>query len=335
VYARGARTVFTNGKFGVRALSVRVFRHPHGITAVDTEYLHPGHAASHIIQDSGRAAFVDVGTNHSVPHLLAALDALGIARATVDYVFLTHVHLDHAGGAGLLLQELPNARAVLHPRGAPHIIDPAKLVAASKAVYGEERFQVLYGDLVPIAPDRVQVAQDGQRYRLGARELELIHTPGHALHHYAVIDAAHASIFPGDTFGISYRELDTPRGVFIAPATTPSQFDPDQLIASIERMAAYKPEALYLMHFSRVAFEPRLALTLKAQTAEFVRIARRHADAQDRYSAIRTDMLDLWLGLAREHGVTLSRDEIEKLLETDLDLNTQGLIVWLDRLQKR
>ncbi len=335
MYARDARTAFTIGKLGVRALSPRLFRHPHGITAVDTEYLHPGHAAAHIIQDSGRAAFVDVGTNHSVPHLLAALDALGIARAAVDYVFLTHVHLDHAGGAGQLMQELPNARAVLHPRGAPHMIDPQKLIAGSKAVYGEKRFGVLYGDLVPIAAERVTVAADGQRYVLGARELELIHTPGHALHHYAVIDAAHASIFPGDTFGISYRELDTARGVFIAPATTPSQFDPDQLVASIDRMAAYKPEALYLMHFSRVAYVPRLALTLKSQIAEFVRIARHHAEAQDRYDAIRTDMLGLWLGLAREQGVTLGADEIETLLRTDLDLNTQGLIVWLDRLQKR
>ncbi len=316
-------------------MSPRIFRHPHGITAVDTEYLHPGHAAAHIIEDSGRGAVVDVGTNDSVPHLLAALEALGIARTAVDYVFLTHVHLDHAGGAGRLLQELPNARAVLHPRGAPHMIDPEKLIAGSKAVYGEERFRALYGDLVPIPSERVHVAQDGQRYRLGARELELIHTPGHALHHYAVIDAAHTSIFPGDTFGISYREMDTSRGVFIAPATTPSQFDPDQFIASIDRMAAYQPEALYLMHFSRVTYEPRLALTLKSQIAEFARIARRHADAQDRYSAIRADMLDLWLGLAREQGVTLGADEIEELLRTDLDLNTQGLIVWLDRSQKK
>jgi len=316
-------------------LSPRIFRHPHGITAVDTEYLHPGHAAAHIIQDSGHAAVVDVGTNDSVPHLLAALEALGIARATVDYVFLTHVHLDHAGGAGRLIQELPNARAVLHPRGAPHMIDPGKLIAGSKAVYGEERFRVLYGNLVPIPAERVHVAQDGQRYRLGARELELIHTPGHALHHYAVIDAAHASIFPGDTFGISYREMDTSRGAFITPATTPTQFDPDQFVASIDRMAAYKPEALYLMHFSRVTDVPRLALTLKSQLGDFVRIARRHAGAQDRYNAIRTDMLDLWLGLAREHGVTLSVEEIEELLRTDLDLNTQGLVVWLDRAQKR
>ena len=315
-------------------MSPRLFHHPHGITAVDTEYLHPGHAAAHIIQDAGHAAFVDVGTNDSVAYLLAALETLGIAREAVDYVFLTHVHLDHAGGAGRLMQELPNACAVLHPRGAPHMIDPEKLIIGSKLVYGAERFHRLYGDLVPIPSTRVRVVQDGERYRLGSRELELIHTPGHALHHYAVVDAAHASIFTGDTFGISYREMDSSRGAFITPTTTPTQFDPEQLIASIDRLAAYAPEAMYLMHFSRVTSVPRLAAALKAQIQELVRIANRHASAQDRYAAIRADMLDLWLGLAHEHGAPLSDDDITTLLQGDLDLNTQGLIVWLDRMKR-
>src|ERR1700758_2121824 len=186
-----------------------LYRHPHGITAVDAEYLYPGHAAAHLIVDGGRAAFVDVGTNSSVPYLLAALDELGIARSAVDYVLLTHVHLDHAGGAGRLMRELPGARAVLHPRGAPHMIDPSRLIAGSQAVYGEARFARLYGELIPIPRERVHVAADGERLTLGARTLELIHTPGHAMHHYAVVDAAHAGIFPGDTFGISYRALDT------------------------------------------------------------------------------------------------------------------------------
>jgi glyoxylase-like metal-dependent hydrolase (beta-lactamase superfamily II) len=315
-------------------LSPKLLHHPDGITAVDTEYLQPGHAASHIIQDAGRAAFVDVGTNYSVPHLLAGLEALGIAREAVDYVFLTHVHLDHVGGAGLLMRELPKARAVLHPRGAPHVIDPEKLIAGSKVVYGEERFQKLYGDLLPIPAARVDAAQDGQRFRLGGRELELIHTPGHALHHYAVVDSAHASIFPGDTFGISYRETDSPHGAFITPTTSPTQFDPEQLIASIDRMAAYAPKAMYLMHFSRVTDVPRLAGMLKHQIRAIVHIAQRHAAAQDRYAAIRADMLDLWLGLAHEHDVPLSDAQIATVLRGDLDLNTQGLLVWLDRLKR-
>jgi glyoxylase-like metal-dependent hydrolase (beta-lactamase superfamily II) len=315
-------------------MSARLFHHPHGITAVDTEYLYPGHAASHIIQDAGRAAFVDVGTNYSVPHLLDALDVLGLARSAVDYVFVTHVHLDHAGGAGELMKALPNARCIIHPRGAPHMTEPEKLIAGAKAVYGAERFNKLYGELVPIPASRMQVTEDGMRCRLGGRELELIHTPGHAMHHYAVVDAAHASIFPGDTFGVSYRQMDSPRGVFIFPATTPTQFDPDQLIASIERMEAYRPEAMYLMHFSRVTDVPRLGRALKEQIAEYVRIAEQHAGAPDRYEAIKADMLDMWLVRAHELGVPLTDAEIARFLEGDLDLNAQGLTVWLDRRKR-
>jgi glyoxylase-like metal-dependent hydrolase (beta-lactamase superfamily II) len=308
-----------------------LYRHPHGITAIDAEYLYPGHAAAHLIVDEGRAAFVDVGTNSSVPYLLAALDELGIARASVDYLLLTHVHLDHAGGAGTLMQELPNARTLLHPRGAPHMIDPAKLIAGSKAVYGEERFRRMYGELLPIPSARVRTVADGERVALGGRMLELIHTPGHAQHHYAVVDAAHASIFSGDTFGISYRALDTENGAFITPSTVPTQFDPEQHIASIDRMLAYRPESIYLMHFSRVTGVPRLGVSLKAQIAELARIARAHAADPDPQAGIRADMLTLWRGLARDHGCRLSDSELEHALAGDLTLNTQGLIAWLTR----
>jgi glyoxylase-like metal-dependent hydrolase (beta-lactamase superfamily II) len=312
-------------------LQPTLYRHPDGITAIDTEYVHPGHAAAHLIVDAGRAAFVDVGTNHSVAYLLAALGELGVARTAVDYLLLTHVHLDHAGGAGALMRELPNATALLHPRGAPHMIDPAKLIAGSKAVYGEERFGKLYGELVPIPQDRVRVVGDGERMQLGARTLELIHTPGHALHHYAVIDAAHRSVFPGDTFGISYRALDSARGAFIVPTTTPTQFDPGQHLASIDRMLRYAPEAMYLMHFSRVTDLARLARSLKEQIRELARIARAHARDSDPAAGIRSDMLALWLNLTHLHGVQLSDAEIARVLAGDLELNTQGLIAWLAR----
>ena len=312
-------------------LKPRLYRHPHGISAVDAEYLYPGHAAAHIIVESGRAAFVDVGTNASVPYLLAALAELGIAREAVDFVLLTHVHLDHAGGAGRLMRELPNAQALLHPRGAPHMIDPGRLIEGSRAVYGE-RLEQLYGQLVPIPSSRVRVIADGERVSLAGRTLELIHTPGHALHHYAVVDEAHASIFPGDTFGISYRALDTERGAFITPTTPPSQFDPDQLIASIDRMLAYRPESMYLMHFSRVTGVPRLGELLKPQVRELARIARAHAQDPNPAAGIRAAMRELWLELVRRHGCALSDAEIDQVLEGDLALNTQRLMVWLERL---
>jgi len=178
----------THSSMNSKSVKPRITRHPDGISAVDAEYVHPGHAAVHIIRHDGRGAFVDTGTNYSVPYLLAALEELGIARDAVDYVFLTHVHMDHAGGAGSLIQQLPNARVLVHPRGLPHMVDPSKVVAASQAVYGEEEFRRLYGDVLPVAPERIVSVPDGFRCELAGREFELIHTPGHALHHCAVVD---------------------------------------------------------------------------------------------------------------------------------------------------
>lgn len=312
----------------------RLLRFADGIAAVDAEYVRPGLAAAHLIVHEGRAAFVDTGTTHSVPLLLAALDELGVAPEAVDYVLLTHVHLDHAGGAGRLMQALPNARAVLHPRGAPHMIDPAKLIAGSIAVYGEPAYRRLYGELVPIPAERVIVTEDGQRLSLAGRTLELVHTPGHALHHHSIVDLDTRSIFPGDTFGISYREFDTGQGEFVIPTTTPTQFDPEQLIGSIRRLLGYGPQAMYLMHYSRVEHLPRLAEQLEAQIREFVRIAQRHAASPQRSELIAHDMRALWLDLMRRHGCTMSEARFDELVGPDVELNTQGLVAWVERNKK-
>ncbi len=316
-------------------LQATLTRHPHGITAVDTDYIRPGLAAAHLIEHGGRAAFVDVGTNHSVPRLLAALEMLGVARSAVDLVLLTHVHLDHAGGAGALLRELPSARAIVHPRGAPHLADPTRLIAASTAVYGATLYRELYGDLVPIPPERMSLMKDGQRVDFAGRELLLIDTPGHAMHHYCIVDAMYANVFTGDTLGLSYRELDTAAGAFVVPTTTPTQFDPEQLIASIDRLLGYAPQAAYLMHYSRVTGLPRIAASLKTQIRELAALARRHAGAANRGAAIRSEMRARWLELARLHGITLPEPRIDEILGKDLDLNAQGLVAWLARTAGR
>ena len=324
----------TSTSMNSKTVKPRITRHPDGISAVDVEYVRPGVAAAHIIQHHGRAAFVDTGTNHSVPYLLAALEELGLTREAVDYVILTHVHLDHAGGAGLLMRELPNARLFVHPRGMSHMVDPSKLVGASQVVYGEEKFRSLYGDVLPVPADRIFSVPDGFRCELAGRELELIHTPGHALHHCAIVDREHACIFTGDTFGVSYRELDTPHGPFILPTTSPSQFDPDQLVTSIDRLMSYAPEAVYLMHYSRVTGTTRLAAMLKTQIREFVRIVQERATLPDAHNAIRAAIFDLWLKLLKQQGSTLDEADVARWLDMDLELNVQGLLIWFERQRK-
>jgi glyoxylase-like metal-dependent hydrolase (beta-lactamase superfamily II) len=302
-----------------------------GIYAVDTHYIRPGHDASHLVLSNGRAAFVDTGPASGIPHLLNALTQFHVAPEQVDYVLLTHVHLDHAGGAGLLMQSLPNARAVIHPRGARHMIDPAKLIEGSIAVYGEARFRELYGQIVPIARERVTESEDEMRIAFGGRELVLIHTPGHALHHYCVVDRQAEAIFSGDTFGISYRQFDTAAGEFIFPTTTPVHFDPQALHASIDRLMGYRPASIYLTHFSRVTQLQRLAADMHECIDGFVAIARRYSSDRERGVRIRAELLSYLAQRLRRHGFKSSDAELAELLATDVELNSQGLEVWLDR----
>jgi glyoxylase-like metal-dependent hydrolase (beta-lactamase superfamily II) len=300
-----------------------------GITAVDTEYVRPGLDASHLIIHRGRAAFVDTGTSHSVPLLLAALEEKGLEPAQVDWVFLTHVHLDHAGGAGVLMSALPNATAVLDPRGARHMADPSRLIEGSKAVYGEEAFNQLYGEIRPIPAERIRTVNDGEHIELAGRSFEFIHTEGHARHHYCIVDPEADALFTGDCFGISYRELDTAAGPFLFPTTTPVQFDPDAAHATVERILSYQPGRVFLTHFSGVNEPATLAPQLHGDLDEYVRIAQARRDDTDPEASIRAAIRDWTMSRLDAHGFdpdVVLRDEI---IGMDMSLNAQGLAVWL------
>ncbi|HEY8508607.1 MAG TPA: MBL fold metallo-hydrolase, partial [Steroidobacteraceae bacterium] len=192
----------------------------------------------------------------------------------------------------------------------------------------------LYGEIVPIPQERVLTTEDGQQLSLAGRTFRVLHTPGHALHHHCFFDEQYRNVFTGDTFGLSYRELDNANGAFIMPTTTPTQFDPDQLIASIDRIVALAPEAVYLTHYSRVTDIPRLAESLRLQIRAFEDIARRNATAADPKEAIRREMAQLWQRMLRERGNDLSPEQFNDLLGNDLELNSQGLIAWLERIRR-
>jgi glyoxylase-like metal-dependent hydrolase (beta-lactamase superfamily II) len=303
----------------------------HGITAIDTGFVRPLFDASHLVVGGGRAAFVDVGTSHSVPRLLDALEAKGLRPEAVDYVIVTHVHLDHAGGAGEMLRRLPGARLVVHPRGARHMVDPEKLWAGASAVYGEEALVRNYGRLVPVDPSRVVEAPDGFVLELGGRPLLFLDTPGHARHHFCVWDETSRSMFTGDTFGLSYRELASPRGAFILPTTTPVQFEPEALLASMDRLLEHQPEALILTHYSRVTEIGRLAAELGRQIGELVALGRAEDGKRDRGRRLRAGVEELCLGWVRDHGTPMTPERVREILAVDIELNAQGLEAWLDR----
>lgn len=301
------------------------------IHTIDTAFQREDFDAAYLVVENGRAAFIDCGTGLAVPAMLAALTGAGLSPDAVDWLILTHVHLDHAGGAGLLMQQLPNARLLVHPRGAPHMVDPARLIAGATEVYGEAEIARSYGPVLPVAAERVVIAEDGHRVDLAGRTLLCLHTPGHARHHLCVWDARSRAWFTGDTFGLSYRELDSARGAFIIPTSSPVQFDPEPLKQSIARMLAYEPQAMFLTHYDRVGDVARLATDLVEQIDAMVQIGHQCDARPDRHRCLVAALTALYLERAQAHGCPLDDAAVTQVLAMDIELNAQGLACWLDR----
>jgi glyoxylase-like metal-dependent hydrolase (beta-lactamase superfamily II) len=301
-----------------------------GISAIDADYLRPGLAAIHLIVENGKAALVDTGTSSSVPGVLEVLQKKNLAPADVAYVLVTHIHLDHAGGAGEFMRHLPNAKLVVHPRGARHMADPARLVASAMTVYGEAEFKRMYGDIHPIEASRIIEAPDEFRLDFNGRPLLFLDTPGHARHHYCIFDEQSNSFFTGDTFGLSYREFDVDGMEFVFPTTTPVQFDPVAAHASLDRLMSYNPSYAFLTHYGRIAHLARHANELHGLIEAHVSIARKLRDMPDRHAALVEELGELLLRRVVAHGCKLTEERIHSLLRLDIELNAQGLENWLD-----
>ncbi len=302
-----------------------------GITCIDTEHMRKDFVAAYLIEDKGRAAFVDTGCHLSVPTLLATLDAKNIKRENVDYILLTHIHLDHAGGVGELIKHLPSAKVYVHERGAQHLIDPSKLRQGVIDVYGELFFKQFLGDLIPIPNEKIIIAKDNDEIVLGDRKLKFIDTPGHARHHVCIWDEKSRSVFSGDTLGVSYREFDTEQGELIFPPTTPVQFDPSAWKNTISKLMQLQPKYAYLTHFNRIEFTANSADILIKHIDGFVEIAKKLEGRPNRHKAIKESLLDYLLKIASKHGVDLDERQQVKLFKGDLEICAQGLGVWLDR----
>jgi hydroxyacylglutathione hydrolase len=308
-----------------------IFDYGHGICAVDSVYDRRMQTAIHLLVEDGRAAVIDTGTSHAVPHVMAALAAKGVAPAQVDYVMLTHVHLDHAGAAGQLMARFPNARLTVHPRGARHMVDPSRLRSATVAIYGEEETRRVYGEILPVPRERVIETAEGTRLSLAGRELLFLDAPGHARHHVVLRDGKTGHIFAGDTFGLSYRELDQDGRQFSFPTTSPSQFDPPALHRSIDRMLSYGPGALYITHFGRLTDLTALAADLHRLIDAHAELGERHRRAGgERKRLLIEGVRSLVLAERERQGWRLPREKVLKIFALDIELNAQGLEFWLD-----
>ncbi len=301
----------------------------HGVYAIDTGFQRPRFDAAYLVVEGDRAAFIDTGTNFAVPRLLEALAAVGLPPEAVDYVIPTHVHLDHAGGVGLLMRALPRATLICHPRGLRHMVDPTQLWISATAVYGEEEMRRSYGELVNVPAERTRASADEMVVELAGRPLRFIDTPGHAKHHHCIWDERSQGWFTGDTFGLSYREFDVGGRPWALPTSTPVQFEPEAMKASIARLMATQPQRMYVTHYGMVQDASRLAALLNTLIDRMVAVAR---EAQaERHARIKRELLAVYADSLREHGCGFDDAQVAALLATDLELNAQGLEVWLEK----
>jgi glyoxylase-like metal-dependent hydrolase (beta-lactamase superfamily II) len=229
------------------------------------------------------------------------------------------------------MQQLPAAQLVVHPHGAPHLIDPTRLMNGARAVYGDEEVARSYGDVVGVPAARVLRTDDGMQLDLAGRPLAFIDTPGHARHHHCIWDERSRGWFTGDTFGLSYREFDTARGPWLLPTTTPVQFEPEALRASVQRLLAREPECMYITHYGRVGDVPRLAALLLEQMDAMVALALALPDDGERHVALMRGFGAIYRDRLQQHGCTLPAERIDELLALDCELNAQGMAVWLNR----
>jgi glyoxylase-like metal-dependent hydrolase (beta-lactamase superfamily II) len=301
----------------------------HDIYCIDALYIKPRVASIYLLREGDEVALVETGTCHSLANVLATLEALSIDRSQVKYVIPTHVHLDHAGGAGAMMQHFEQAELLVHTRGASHMIDPGKLVEGTIGVYGKEKFERLYGRIEPVPAERVVVAGDMANFSLEGRELLFIDTPGHARHHFCIYDERSKGVFSGDTFGICYGPMKALSRCLL-PTTPPTQFDPPALRQSIGRIMEYQPERLYLTHYGELVDPGAQIESFNQWIDQYVSLCQQFQPESPGYE---TDLEQALLQLVMQ---TLSNGggavaELQPILRNDINLNAQGLAHWRRR----
>lgn len=299
-----------------------------GLIRIDTGYLRPAHTACYLLTDAGRAAIIDTGVGHSVPRILDALTDHGVARSAVDWVIPTHVHLDHAGGAGALMDALPEARLGVHPSGASHMTDPSRLEAGVRALYGDAFFDREYAPITPVAEARVVALADGESLSVGGRRLEVIHTPGHAWHQLGLFDPQSRILMAGDAFGASYPGYGSGDSPFLIPVVPPPQFAPEAYRETLARIVALDPWRVAPAHFPVVEAPQTAAGYLQAMLDAAVEWAWT-AESRETLQRQLTDGWAEWL------PADIDPAAFERDFGLDLWLTAEGLWHWREKTARR
>lgn len=290
---------------------------------------------SYIMKEE-KITIVETSASPSIPYILEGLKELDIDPIDVQYIILTHIHLDHAGGAGLLLQHCPNAKVVVHPKGARHLAEPSRLIAGAKAVYGKS-FDSLFDPILPIPEEKLIVKSDQEELEIGRNcSLVFYDTPGHANHHFSIYDPVSNGIFTGDTIGIYYHELVKDNIELYLPSTSPNQFRPDAMIESVKRVNELGVSAIYFGHYgmstnvNEVFYQLRLWLPIFVNAGKQSFIEHPSATEVQHKNFIKELILKEIRTYLDEKNVP-RHHEVYEIISLDLDICAMGIV---DSLQK-
>ncbi|RKD72794.1 glyoxylase-like metal-dependent hydrolase (beta-lactamase superfamily II) [Sinobaca qinghaiensis] len=292
----------------------------------------PGRTGTYILT-GGTLAVIETGPSPSIPRLKENLQKIGFSIKDIRYIIVTHIHLDHAGGAGLLIQECPDAELIVHPKGARHLADPSKLIKGAKAVYGDD-FDELFNPVLPVPEARILSAADGETLSLAAgRTLTFYHTPGHADHHISIHDSLTNGVFTGDTAGIQYVDaLQYDRQIFL-PSTSPNQFRPEQMLASLDHLTAMKPAAIYFGHFGKTEDLEEVSSQIRYWLPVFVQTAEESAGKENELEHLRAELYKDILGFYKLPPLP-DGDPFKYLLQLDLYVCAMGLLDYVKKKQQ-
>jgi glyoxylase-like metal-dependent hydrolase (beta-lactamase superfamily II) len=297
------------------------------IFTIDCNYLYEKYACAYLLLDGKSAAFIECNTNHAVPLLMAELKKHNIEPEQVEFVAVTHIHLDHAGGVSGLLKACPNAVCLAHPRAERHIQKPAKLISAVKKVYGEEEYSKMYGVIEPVEQNRIRAMNDRETIHLGKRKLEFIHTRGHAKHHFCILDHGSGGIFTGDSFGLAYPAVQD-EGSLIFVSTSPTDYEPEEARISIQNILDSGADKAFLTHFGQF---PDIILGAKLITDSALAMEEIYTDAKNMaettdaiYTYCRRKVKDYFLALEKKSSKPFT-DNQRKYLKLDIELNGDGI----------
>ncbi|MES0491435.1 MAG: MBL fold metallo-hydrolase [Leptospirales bacterium] len=295
------------------------------IKQIDCHYIEPRLCAAWIVKTEKSVAIIETGTRNSVPYILDSLAEENIAPESVDIIIITHVHLDHAGGAAELLKYCKNATLLCHPRCAHHLSHPSRLVAAVKSVYGERDYQALYGDIEPLEKHRIHRLQE-EPFAIKDLTFDIIYTEGHASHHLSIYEPETKTVFTGDAFGVAYPFLQVPENPFIIPATTPTEFYPEKMRTSIQKIQNTGAKKAMLTHYGPWGNIQDGAdqLNLALNEIEKIIAEGRSLSPDDYFEHVRQRFSCFIYKQIEKRQIQLKENE-KRILEFDLKMNAMGI----------